>query len=84
VEDNHSLLHSPPEKLNGNDSEMDAHQQVDMVVRCKVTVDVHLEDIKEKDELQQTGKDNSVEESVLARVESVNRTKLNKWVRPNV
>jgi hypothetical protein len=35
-------------------------------------VDVHLEDIKEEDELEQTGKDDSVEESVVARVESVN------------
>jgi hypothetical protein len=39
VEDNKSgLSDSPPEKLNGNDSEMDAHQ-VDIVEDCVVTVE---------------------------------------------
>jgi hypothetical protein len=74
VEDNKSgLSDSPPEKLNGNDSEMDAHQ-VDMFEDCEVTVDVHREDIKEgEDVLEQTGKDDSVEETVLGCVEGVNR-----------
>jgi hypothetical protein len=73
VENNKSgLSNSPPEKLNGNDSEMDAHQ-VDMFEDCVVTVDVHREDIKEgKDELEQIGKNDSVDENVLGCVEGVN------------
>jgi hypothetical protein len=80
---------------------MDAHQQIDKVVRFVVTVDAHREDVREKeDELEQTGEDGvegvneqdklkkmgeaeCVEETVLARVESVNAQHLNVQVENN-
>jgi hypothetical protein len=46
VEDNRSGLSDSHPELNGNDSEMDAHQQIDKVVRFVVTVDIHREDAK--------------------------------------
>jgi hypothetical protein len=73
VEDNESgRSRSHPEKVNGHHSGMDTHQ-VDMAADCEVTVDVHRVDIKEEEEgLKQTGNVNSVEETLLGCVESVN------------
>jgi hypothetical protein len=41
-------------------------------VHFVVTVDVHHEDFKEEEELEQTGKDDSVGEAVFGCVEGVN------------
>jgi hypothetical protein len=68
VEENQSgLSDSPPENLNGDDNEMDKHQQVDMVEDCEVTVD----DNEQQNKIEQIGEAEYVEETVVERVKSV-------------
>jgi hypothetical protein len=65
VEENQSgLSDSPPppnspENLNGNESETDKHQQVDMVEDCEVTVDV----TEQENEFERVGEAEYVEET---------------------
>ena len=66
------ITESPPVKVNGDDCEVDGHQ-ADVVEDCEVTVDVNCENImEEEDEIEQTVKDDSVEETALTCVEGVN------------
>ena len=66
------ITESPPVKVNGDDCEVDGHQ-ADVVEDCEVTVDVNRENImEEEDEIEQTVKDDSVEETALTCVEGVN------------
>jgi hypothetical protein len=59
-------------KVHGDDCEVDGHQ-ADVVEDCEVTVDVNRENImEEEDEIEQTVKYDSVEETALTCVEGVN------------
>ena len=70
---NTGLPDSPPEKVNGDESEVNGHLQADVVEDCEVTVDIIRENImEEEDEIEQTVKDDRLEETVLTCVEDVN------------